>query len=238
MGAEQLAHVPGVFGLAVDLAGAGRDLLLGETADHVAQVARLLRDLVGLAQRWGRLGRGSVSHRVSSKALRFQPPGGAAGRQDGTRHRRLARDRPGDRRTARQRRRCGGVQLRQRPRRGGRGRGGGGAAAGLGPRRAGRAGDAGGGAGALRGRRERPRRPRRPRRQRRHRRPRRAGRARRRALRTRLRGQPALELRAAAGGGTAAPRRRPHRHRLDHQHQQAVARESASTSPARGRSSS
>ena len=43
---EQLAHVPRVLALAVDLAGARGDLLLRQPAHHVAEVAGLLRDLV------------------------------------------------------------------------------------------------------------------------------------------------------------------------------------------------
>src|SRR6476646_7260523 len=47
MRGEQLPQVPRVFAPAVDVAGPRRDLLLGELADHVAQVKRLLGDLVG-----------------------------------------------------------------------------------------------------------------------------------------------------------------------------------------------
>ena len=46
MGGQQLADVPGVLALLVDLGGARSDLLLGEAADEVAEVAQLLGDLV------------------------------------------------------------------------------------------------------------------------------------------------------------------------------------------------
>jgi hypothetical protein len=46
VGGEELADVPGVLPLLVDLGGARCDPVLGEAADEVAEVAKLLRDLV------------------------------------------------------------------------------------------------------------------------------------------------------------------------------------------------
>ena len=46
MGSEQLADVPGVLPLGVDLGGARSDLLLRQPLDELAEVAQLLGHLV------------------------------------------------------------------------------------------------------------------------------------------------------------------------------------------------
>ena len=72
---EQLAHVPRVLAFAVDLAGARRDLLLRQPAHHVAQVARLLRDLVGAGLwRWSSVGS------LATPSLSLEPPARQLGR--------------------------------------------------------------------------------------------------------------------------------------------------------------
>jgi hypothetical protein len=46
MGGEQLANVPGIFALLVDLRSSRCDLLLGEAVDQLADVLELLGDLI------------------------------------------------------------------------------------------------------------------------------------------------------------------------------------------------
>jgi hypothetical protein len=51
MGGEQLADVPRVLALLVDLGGPRRDLLLGEAVDQLADVAELLGDFIDTGAR-------------------------------------------------------------------------------------------------------------------------------------------------------------------------------------------